>query len=475
MMQKPWIIAACLSGLCLVAWKAVPGQEVSTAEPQRTAEAAPPLQADIEEEVLRKHLTWITDDRLLGRPAFSEQAQEVAGYLESELRRYGVLGGMGENDYRQDVVVNQVAYAKDPELTIIDTSGKSRALVNGAQFRVSGDRRSVVDLEAIQLVHANAEGEPPCEPRADLGVVFAGKGTDWRTFRKAQGAAGWAAILHYQPGREEQKQTPGRRPMRGNWLEPTWNSPEPTAIQIRLYGDKSAWIEKAQILQLQVFREVEQLADTNVVGIVPGVGTKEHPEWKNEVIVLSAHFDHLGVKRARDPEKEEDPDVDSIYNGADDDASGVAVLLELAEAYAAGEPPARTVLFLFAAAEEKGILGTKCFIKRPPMALENIVCNLNLEMLGRPDPEVGGPGKLWLTGFERSSLGPAFVAAGIAVVQDPRPKQRFSRAPTTSCLWRRGWSDRRFLRTTCTGTTTEWMMRRTVSTSRTYTPAHRQP
>ncbi len=59
------------------------------------------------------------------------------------------------------------------------------------------------------------------------------------------------------------------------------------------------------------------------------------------------------------------------------------------------------------------------------MAFENIVCNLNFEMLGRPDPEAGGPGKMWLTGFERSSLGPAFLEAQIDLVADPRLEQNF--------------------------------------------------
>jgi len=84
-----------------------------------------------------------------------------------------------------------------------------------------------------------------------------------------------------------------------------------------------------------------------------------------------------------------------------------------------------TVVFLLACAEEVGILGTKYFVHAPTVPFENIVCNLNLEMLGRPDDLVGGAGKLWLSGYERSSLGPAFEEAGIDVVADPRLEQSF--------------------------------------------------
>jgi Zn-dependent M28 family amino/carboxypeptidase len=94
-------------------------------------------------------------------------------------------------------------------------------------------------------------------------------------------------------------------------------------------------------------------------------------------------------------------------------------------ALAAGPPPARTVVFLLATGEEIGLVGTRHYLERPVVPLERTVLNLNFEMIGRPDALAGGPGKLWLTGYERSNLGPAFAAAGLAVVADPRPDQGF--------------------------------------------------
>ena len=162
----------------------------------------------------------------------------------------------------------------------------------------------------------------------------------------------------------------------------------------------------------------------NVIGVLPGVGTPERPELAQEVVVLTAHYDHLGE---REPREGDEPGVDRIYNGADDDASGTVTLLEIAEALAEQPAPARTVVVMAVTGEEKGLLGTRYYIDQPLFPLERTVVNLNFEMLGRPDALAGGPGKLWLTGYERSNLGDALAERGISVVQDPRPEQQFFR------------------------------------------------
>src|SRR5690606_4337632 len=111
---------------------------------------------------------------------------------------------------------------------------------------------------------------------------------------------------------------------------------------------------------------------------------------------------------------------DSIYNGADDDASGVVAMLETARQLAA-DPPARSVIFVAFTGEENGMTGTRWYIRNAPRPLERTVADIQIEMIGRPDSLAGGAGKGWLTGYERSTMGPMLSAAGIAVVADPRP------------------------------------------------------
>ena len=151
----------------------------------------------------------------------------------------------------------------------------------------------------------------------------------------------------------------------------------------------------------------------NVIGLVRGAD----PQLAKEAIVVGAHYDHLGIGRP--------VDGDSIYNGADDDASGVAAVLTAARELAAGPKPRRTVVFLLSTGEEEGVLGTQFYLQHPAWPLERTVADLEVEMIGRLDSLAGGPGKLWLTGYERSTMGEGFAAAGLPVVADPRPEQNF--------------------------------------------------
>ena len=82
-------------------------------------------------------------------------------------------------------------------------------------------------------------------------------------------------------------------------------------------------------------------------------------------------------------------------------------------------------MFLLATGEEVGLLGTSYYLEHPAEPLDHTVANLNFEMIGRPDPKIGGAGAMWLTGYELTNLGAAFTAAGIAIHVDPRPEQHF--------------------------------------------------
>jgi Zn-dependent M28 family amino/carboxypeptidase len=96
----------------------------------------------------------------------------------------------------------------------------------------------------------------------------------------------------------------------------------------------------------------------------------------------------------------------------------------MARALAAGKKPRRTIYFVCFGSEEQRGTGSRHFIDNPPAPLTQFVADLQFEMLGRPDPKVAA-GTLWLTGFERSDLGPALARNGAALVADPHPEQRF--------------------------------------------------
>ncbi len=137
----------------------------------------------------------------------------------------------------------------------------------------------------------------------------------------------------------------------------------------------------------------------------------------SEVILLTSHLDHLGVRETA-------PGDDKIFNGADDDASGTVAVLELARILASGAKPKRTVYFVCFGSEEAGGYGATYFVNNMPFPKEKLIANLEFEMIGRPDSKVK-PEELWLTGYERSNLGPELAKRGAKLVQDPHPEQNF--------------------------------------------------
>ena len=168
-----------------------------------------------------------------------------------------------------------------------------------------------------------------------------------------------------------------------------------------------------------------EFTDVNVIGILPGADSA----LRGEAVIVGAHYDHLGVGTP--------VSGDSIYNGADDDASGVAAVLTAARELAAGPRPRRTVVFLLPTGEEQGVLGTQWYLRHPAVPLERTVADLEVEMIGRPDSLAGGPGRLWLTGYHRSTLGERLAAAGLPVVPDPYPDQHFfERSDNIVFAWR---------------------------------------
>ena len=131
----------------------------------------------------------------------------------------------------------------------------------------------------------------------------------------------------------------------------------------------------------------ELLTLSNIIGLLEG------SEMKNEYVIISAHYDHLGKKDVGDG--------DLIFNGANDNASGVAAVLMLAEYFKKTKINKRSLLFVAFTAEEMGLVGSNYFGKT--ISPDSIIAGINIEMIGKESPF--GPNSAWLTGFERSNFG----------------------------------------------------------------------
>ncbi|MDQ6830969.1 MAG: M20/M25/M40 family metallo-hydrolase [Gemmatimonadota bacterium] len=204
--------------------------------------------------------------------------------------------------------------------------------------------------------------------------------------------------------------------MRAAGLEPAGDSGffqrVPVAVALGRNGDERL-SPFSSFAALDTVPAARRRTAVNVLGILPG----GDPKMREQVVLVDAHYDHLGIGRP--------VNGDAIYNGADDDASGTTGVVEIARALAKGPRPKRTIIFAATTGEEVGLLGTQWYIDHPARPLASMVANLEIEMIGRPDSLAGGAGKAWLTGFDRSTMGEKLAAAGIAIVADPRPDQQF--------------------------------------------------
>ena len=164
------------------------------------------------------------------------------------------------------------------------------------------------------------------------------------------------------------------------------------------------------------YQTVEELTAPNVVAILEG----SDPTLRDEYVTFSGHMDHVGVGNP--------VNGDSIYNGADDDASGTIAVLEAAEAFATLHPrPRRSLMFIIVSGEEKGLWGSEYFADNPSVPIESIVANLNTDMVGRNWKDT-----IVAIGKEHSDLGETLDRVnarhpelGMTAIDDIWPNQRF--------------------------------------------------
>lgn len=143
----------------------------------------------------------------------------------------------------------------------------------------------------------------------------------------------------------------------------------------------------------------------NVAGVLRG----SDPALRDTYVLVSAHYDHVGVRETAEGE-------DKIFNGANDNASGTAAVMEIASALASlKRRPRRSIVFIAFTAEEKGLLGAKFYGQHPLVPLEKTIAQVNMEVLGRTDDSEGPQvGTLTMTGFDYSEVGEILSAAGDA-------------------------------------------------------------
>lgn len=376
--------------------------------------------AAITDAGIRAHMEFLAGDALNGRGSNTRDEWIAAAYVAAQFRRWG-LEPMGDPVGGKDGYVQAAEILREQmSAPAVLTAGAARfthgeemltttltgTKVSGPLVKLAPGATSV-PAGSVVLMPAVTAGQPAAAGRGRGGAP--------------QATAGAALVISLAPAQTpEQWATASARPVSaGSRFAKV--APAATAVRTaRVAVTQAAYDVIAALAEgTSVFLDAELSATRaftwNAVGRLAG----RDPVAKEEVIVLGAHLDHLGMR-------ENTQGDDKIFNGADDDASGTVAVMALAEALAAGPRPKRTLVFALFGSEEGGgaVSGSSYFVELPVMPLPRIVAQLQFEMLARPDPMVPAR-SLWLTGYERSNLGAELAKHGARLVADPRPEQSF--------------------------------------------------
>lgn len=338
-------------------------------------------------------LKTLSSDEMKGRQAFSPEIKKAADFISSEFSKAGLDYIDGQSDYHQEFEVlsikvsnadieisgNQVSI--DDYFTLSDTSKIEWAqtysiekihIAKGENFQQRFNEIRQSDQEAFVFIDQSHEA----------------------TFRR------------YQPFFSRATRVFPEEQSANKVFVLTTNSPN---------SKFSAYITK----------EYEALELANVAGKIEG-------NRKDEFVVFSAHYDHIGVRTPSEA------GADSIANGANDNGSGTTAVIELAKYFESIGKPERTLIFVAFTAEEVGGYGSQYFSKQ--LNPDQIMAMFNIEMIGKPAVE--GPNTAWITGFERSSFGELLQKSAEGTIYefypDPYPNQNLFYRSDNATLARLG-------------------------------------
>jgi hypothetical protein len=409
------------------------------------APAAPRGAATITAGDMYSRIAYLASDALRGRDTPSQGLEAAAAYVVDQYRRLG-LEPAGENGtyYQWYPFPLRQIEAAGTRLEAATPRGRL-AFALGRDFYATGGTTG--NLSAPPVFVGNAPdplmGEGSLRDKVAVAVLPGAYSRDWRLERsrqvRAARRAGASALIHvvdasWTADSIAKYASLAQRPQRA--LGGRVGFPEVFLTQAaarRLFAagnvdfaqawrDAVAGTAKATTLAGVTLttgipqREVERAVAPNVAAVLRG----SDPVLRNEYVVLSAHLDHVGVG--------EPVNGDSIYNGADDDASGNAALVEVAEALASlPTRPRRSVVFLHVSGEEKGLLGSEWYSDHPTVPLSQVVANVNVDMIGRNDPD-----SVVVIGKDYSTLGEVVNAVrerhpelNLVAADDIWPEQRF--------------------------------------------------
>jgi Zn-dependent M28 family amino/carboxypeptidase len=413
---------------------------------------------------IKAHMSFLADDLLEGRESGTRGYDIAANYVASQYALLGVKPAGDKGSYLQQVPLTAYRAVNEGGVSFTGADGKSGALVFGEDYLPSAQARQAETLVTAPLVFVGYGLVAPEMGRDDYAgldvkgkivVILSGAPSGFQTevrahygnanVKRVEAAKHGAIGVLTLPTTGSEKTRPFARGVSGyqEWRM-TWSDAQglgnvrgataPSLAGLSLKGGAKLFAGAPTSLDsvlaaadtpqglvkgfdlptnvtVQLKTEIEQRKSSNVVGLIEG----SDPKLKAQTIVLSAHLDHLGIHGK---------DADKINNGALDNASGVATLLEVARGFKEAKvKPKRSIVLLAVTAEEKGLIGSDYFANNPTVPKDGIAADVNLDMpvLLYPFQDVIA------FGADRSTIGPAVARAagrvGINLSADPMPEE----------------------------------------------------
>ncbi len=436
-MRAPLIAAAFLLGTVPTGTKTVPVGTV----PNGTALAL----SAISDDGLRADVKFLASDLLEGRAPSTRGGQLAAEFIAARFAGAGLKPAGDNSSYFQPVTIVEAKVDPTATLTISGGTGAPASLKYSTDFvAFSGLEQADVNADAevifvgyginapeqkwndyagvdakgkIVLMMVNDPPAPANEPTLFGGpaLTYYGRWTYKYEEAARQGAAG-AILIHTTESASypwQVVQTAWTGTQYSLPVEPgqptlplkMWVTDDVAKALLARAGKDLAQLRTAAAARgfkavplgiraaARLHQTVARKQSPNVVGVLPGARD-------DQAVVYTAHYDHFGI---RDPKPGEPADADRIYNGAVDNASGVAGIVAIASAFSrASRSPARSIYFVATTAEESGLLGAEYFVRHPPLPVGSIAADINVDSLN----VLGMTRDLVLLGAERSSLGP---------------------------------------------------------------------
>ena len=352
-----------------------------------------------------KDVSYLASDKLKGRSNYSPEIRIAADYIANRFKESGLTAAnsISNTGFFQKYQIIKTT----PNILHITINGQSIVTENSTM--------------AGTMTHFSWQKSNEIK-NTDFTIHSIGKNEDMRAIIKQLNNEGGKHLVLLSPSHKALFQRYQQYFQQGTTrlAKENINNAEENMLVIALSSITANKVTNLTVTGKSALSENELL---NVVAVIPG---KTKPE---EVVLYSAHYDHLGIETG---------EGDIIYNGADDDASGTTAIINLAQYFANRGNNARTLMFAAFSAEEIGGFGSHYFSKQ--LDPETITAMINIEMIGKPSKF--GAGTLWMTGMERSDLGKqlnkTLVKLNQEIYEDPYPEQNLFYRSDNATLARLG-------------------------------------